>query len=82
MIDCTGSMVPHINATTDSVHSIVNETKSKENSVVNIALVLYRDFLCETNRFTLPFTKDADEVTQFMKVYCKLVKYIKYYYMQ
>ena len=64
-------MLPHINATTKNVNEIVQIITSKTKSNVNVALVAYRDYSCEKNRYVLPFTTNADKVIEFMKDKCR-----------
>ena len=74
MIDCTESMERHVDAASEQVNKIVNAIELNEqvkNGKVNLALVLYRDVDCKVNRYTLPFTKDAENAKEFLAEKCK-----------
>ncbi len=62
MIDCTGSMQPHINAAMKNTQKIVEDLKEKYENKVRVGFVGYRDYNDAERFIEGPFTTDTAEV--------------------
>ena len=66
MLDCTSSMLEHMELTKDKIRHIVEEIKYRYGNDISLAFVGYRDY-DDTRRFELlDFTNDVDQFKSFL----------------
>lgn len=70
VIDATGSMAPVIESTKDHIKKMVTDIKSnsKEDSVIRLAIVAYRDYKDDPPFDIMDFTQDVQTFETFMSL--------------
>ena len=67
LIDCTGSMGPHLNNTRNCVEKIVEASIKKYDNNVRVGFVAYRDIKTNVRFVQEPFSSDIQSVISQMK---------------
>ena len=67
LIDCTGSMGPHLNNTRNCVEKIVEASIKKYDNNVRVGFVAYRDIKSNLRFVQEPFSSDIQKVISVMK---------------